>query len=56
MQPVYRAAAAFDLTIVATRKGDGGAVQLILDARGDDTDHALMPIGIEQAHRVAVSG
>ena len=37
-------------------KANGRAVKSVLDARGEDADHALMPLRIEQAQRVAVAG
>jgi hypothetical protein len=36
---------------LAGRKHEGGAVQLVLEARGHDAHHAFVKVGVEHAHR-----
>jgi hypothetical protein len=48
-----RTARALDLAAVAAGKGKHRAMQFLLDARGDDADDALVPVGVEQRHRGA---
>ena len=43
MQAGDGAARALDLAVIARRKDDGRAMHAILDATGDDADHALVP-------------
>ena len=50
-----RAARAFEFVLLARRlagrEHEGRAVQLVLDARGDDADHAFVEVGVEHADR-----
>ena len=44
----------FDPAVAARREGDGRAVELVLQARRDDADHALVPGGVEDGDGRAV--
>src|ERR1051325_983554 len=48
MQPRHRARRAFQLCLGSERKGDHRTMDLILDARSDEPDDALVPGLIEQ--------
>jgi hypothetical protein len=56
VQAGNRAAGALQFAGVAAREGKGRAMQLFLDAAGQDADHALVPAGIEQRQAGAVAG
>ena len=53
MQPADRASGTFDFALDAAREGDRRAMKFILDARGDNADHALMPLRVIEAQGVA---
>ncbi|MNJ04830.1 hypothetical protein D3C73_1657730 [compost metagenome] len=45
----YRPRRALEHALTGIGEGDGRAVVTLLQARGENTDHALVPFGIEQA-------
>jgi hypothetical protein len=56
VQAGNRTAGCFQFAFVAAGEGEGRAMQLFLDAAGEDADHALVPAGVEQAQAGAVAG
>ncbi len=56
VQAGNRAAGAFEFAFVAAGEGEGRAVQLLLDAAGEDADHALVPVRVEQRQAGAALG
>ena len=56
VQADNRAPRAFQLALGRARKGDRGSVQFFLDTTGDDADHALMPVGLEERDSGAIAG
>ena len=49
MQPRHRTRRALEHALTGIGEGDGRAVVTLLQARGEDADHPLVPVGLEQA-------
>ena len=49
MEPRHRAGRALEHPLPGIGKGDGRAVVTLLQSRGENTDDALVPVGLEQA-------
>jgi hypothetical protein len=53
VQAADRAPRAFQFAVIAGGEGDYRAVEFVLEARRQDADHALVPVGIKQAQGMA---
>ena len=50
-----RSSRTLQLAILVARKGDYRAVIFLTNARGQNADYALVPIGVEQCERIAIA-
>src|SRR5438094_4560456 len=56
MESRNRAPRSLELAAAAAREHDRRSVVAVLQAGGNDSHHALMPLGMEKAQRVRVAG